>query len=142
MDFAGCYHLELGRWTRLWIFTATPMPNQIPPAAFQLDRSPVGPADPNLLRISPNRIVARKPSQLDGWVLASDGSNTVSITWTDGFTGVSLQLNLRRKRAMTPDALVRLSAMPCRYTSVPRRGAIASHRHPFSSSPSPANVES
>jgi hypothetical protein len=86
MDFAGCYHLELGRWTRLWIFTATPMPNQIPPAAFQLDRSPVSPADSNRLRITPNRTVARKPSQLDGWVLASDG-NTVSITWTDGFTG-------------------------------------------------------
>jgi hypothetical protein len=96
--FAGCYHLELGRWTTLWIFPTTPSANQIPPSAFRLDRTPVDPADPNRFQISPNTIVADRPSRLDGWVLASDGSNTVWITWTDGFTGVSLQLKPEKDR--------------------------------------------
>ena len=90
--FAGCYHLELGRWTRLWIFSATPAPYQIPPSAFQLETHPVDSATPNRFRVRPNRIVAGTPSRLDGWVLAPDGSKSLYITWTDGFTGVSLHL--------------------------------------------------
>jgi hypothetical protein len=96
--FAGCYHLELGRWTRLWIFPATPAAYQIPPAAFQLDRTPADPGEPDRLqiRLRSNTLINRKPSRLDGWTLAPDGSNAVYITWTDGFTGVSLHLKPER----------------------------------------------
>lgn len=107
--FAGCYHLQLGRWTRLWIFSATPDAGQIPPAAFQLDRSPVDPADPLWLQIRPNTIIDGEASRLDGWTLAPDGSNAIYITWTDGFTGVSLHLHpegtrLRGKATAYTDA--------------------------------------
>lgn len=107
--FAGCYHLHLGRWRRLWIFSATPDARQIPPAAFQLDRSPVDPADPLRLQIRPNTIIAGEASRLDGWMLAPDGSNAIYLTWTDGFTGVSLHLKpegtrLRGKATAYTDA--------------------------------------
>ena len=94
--FAGCYHLELGRWTRLWVFPATPAAYQIPPVAFQLDRTPAEHGDPQRLQIRPNRLINGKASRLDGWTLAPDGSNAVYITWTDGFTGVSLHLKPER----------------------------------------------
>jgi hypothetical protein len=88
--FAGCYRLELGRWSRLWIFPATPLAGQIPPAEFQLSSRPVD--LPNRFRISPNTTIHGAPSRLDSWTVTSGQSNTVDITWTDGFTGVSLHL--------------------------------------------------
>ena len=96
--FVGCYNLDLGRWTRLWFFPATPAVYQIPPAAFQLDRTPVDHADPDRLQIRPHRLVNGRASRLDGWTLAPDGSNAVYIWWTDGFTGVSLHLKPERAR--------------------------------------------
>jgi len=94
--FVGCYKLELGRWTRLWLFPATPAVHQIPPAAFQLDGTPVNQREPDRLQIRPNQSINRKASRLDGWILAPDGSNAVYINWTDGFTGVSLHLKPER----------------------------------------------
>lgn len=96
--FVGCYNLELGRWTRLWLFPATPADYQIPPAAFQLDRTPADQREPDRLQIRPNRLINRRASRLDGWILAPDGSNAVYIVWTDGFTGVSLHLKPERTR--------------------------------------------
>jgi len=94
--FVGCYNLELGRWTKLWLFPATPAVHQIPPVAFQLDRTPVDQREPDRLQIRPNRLINGKASRLDSWILAPDGSNAVYITWTDGFTGVSLHLKPER----------------------------------------------
>jgi hypothetical protein len=88
--FAGCYRLELGRWTRFWILPATPDAAQIPPDAFQLDTEPADRVIPNAFRIHPN--TKRRTSHLDNWGFSTDDSDALYVTWTDGFVGVSLEL--------------------------------------------------
>jgi hypothetical protein len=90
--FRGCYRLELGRWTRFWIFPAQVARYQVPPSTFHLDDNPVDSLDPDHFRVKPNTMIADKPSRLDGWSLGPNGSRSVVITWTDGFTGVTLRL--------------------------------------------------
>jgi hypothetical protein len=88
--------LELGRWTRFWILPANPDADQIPPDTFQLETRPADPVIPNRFRIRPH--TKRKASRLDNWGVATDGSNVLYVTWTDGFVGVSLELKHARDR--------------------------------------------
>jgi hypothetical protein len=91
-SFVGCYQLELGRWTRFGIFPATPLPDQIPPTLFELKADPIDAAEPTRFTITPQRIVRGRPALLDGWALSKDEPHSVVVRWSNGFSGVSLQL--------------------------------------------------
>ncbi len=87
--FVGCYKLELGRWTRFWIFGAGVARNQVPPSTFRLRAERV---EPKSFRVEPSTIINSAPSRLDGWGIDPHSSHSVYITWSDGFTGVTLHL--------------------------------------------------
>lgn len=89
-SFPGCYQLELGRWTTLGVFPATPAPSQIPPSTFELGVEPIGRTSSVRFRIEPT--VDRTPGVLDSWAPEPGEPRAVTITWSNGFSGVSLHL--------------------------------------------------
>ena len=89
-QFVGCYKLELGRWTRFWILPAkVARHNQVPPSTFRLRPQQI---EPHYFRVEPSTIINGAPSRLNGWGIDPHASHSIYITWTDGFTGVTLHL--------------------------------------------------
>jgi hypothetical protein len=88
--FPGCYQLDLGRWRTLWVFPATPAPNQVPPPTFELGVEPIGRAGLVGFRIEPNP--HRPAGLLDSWAPEPGEPDAVTIRWSNGFSGVSLHL--------------------------------------------------